>query len=142
MTETTRREFVTASVLATAGLCLGGLGCDKPATSGVTPTDGVLTLDPASHPELGAAGGSLALDVEGGDPILLVHVEGERYVALARKCTHVGCKVVFEGGEVVCPCHGSRFATDGSVLEGPAKLPLTNYPISRKGNLIEIRVGS
>jgi cytochrome b6-f complex iron-sulfur subunit len=142
MAETTRREFVTTSLLASAGMCLGALGCDKPATRSVAPTDGMLSVDPASQPELSAEGGSLALDVEGGEPILLLHLEGDQYVALARKCTHLGCKVAFKEGEVVCPCHGSRFATDGSVTKGPAKEPLASFPVTRKGNLIEIRVGS
>ena len=38
------------------------------------------------------------------------------------RCTHMGCLLRFNGAERSwdCPCHGSRFDVDGSVLEGPA----------------------
>ena len=41
-------------------------------------------------------------------------------------CTHMGCPLEYNEAEnsFDCTCHGSRFAMDGTVLEGPAKAPL------------------
>ena len=46
--------------------------------------------------------------------------------AVSLRCTHLGCLVRFNAAERSwdCPCHGSRFDVDGTVLEGPATRPL------------------
>jgi glycine/D-amino acid oxidase-like deaminating enzyme/nitrite reductase/ring-hydroxylating ferredoxin subunit len=81
-------------------------------------------------------------ELEPGDSTL-VHVDG-RPVAVHRDaegalhgveatCPHMGCLVGFDRteGTWACPCHGSRFALDGSLLEGPATSGLTAYPVAR-----------
>jgi glycine/D-amino acid oxidase-like deaminating enzyme/nitrite reductase/ring-hydroxylating ferredoxin subunit len=46
--------------------------------------------------------------------------------AVSLRCTHLGCLLRFNSAERSwdCPCHGSRYSVDGSVLEGPATKPL------------------
>jgi Rieske Fe-S protein len=65
-----------------------------------------------------------------------VHRDAEgKMEALSPVCTHLGCIVHWNGMEKSwdCPCHGSRFRTDGEVIEGPAisALPRREIPGKR-----------
>ncbi len=42
------------------------------------------------------------------------------FVALSLVCPHLGCMVDVKDQSFDCPCHGSRFAQDGSLQKGPA----------------------
>jgi Rieske Fe-S protein len=50
--------------------------------------------------------------------------DGEGVFAVSLVCTHLGCIVKPTPTGFDCPCHGSRFGPDGSVLRGPAPTPL------------------
>jgi len=48
-------------------------------------------------------------------------------------CSHIKCTVAWNGIERSwdCPCHGSRFGLDGTVLTAPARKPLQQITIAR-----------
>ncbi|KUL69085.1 MULTISPECIES: FAD-dependent oxidoreductase [unclassified Streptomyces] len=65
--------------------------------------------------------------VRAGAGLCAVHRDEEgRLHTLSARCTHLGCIVSFNRAEQAweCPCHGSRFAPDGAVVQGPAVRPL------------------
>ena len=49
-----------------------------------------------------------------------------RLHAVGLTCTHLGCRLTWNTAETSwdCGCHGSRFDTDGNILNGPAVKPL------------------
>jgi Rieske Fe-S protein len=92
---------------------------------------GTLTLLFSAYPELQRPGGSVTGRPGGTGALLLVMaLQGGGHAAVSATCPHQGCTVGYPsgGGQLVCPCHGSRFGTDGALLEGPATVGLSSYP--------------
>ncbi len=52
-------------------------------------------------------------------------------IAVSRTCTHLGCRVNYLEDKkfIECPCHQSRFSTEGKLLHGPAKKDLPSFPV-------------
>jgi cytochrome b6-f complex iron-sulfur subunit len=62
-------------------------------------------------------------------------VRGEAGVAaISNTCTHLGCVVSTTEIGFDCPCHGSRYDADGTVLGGPAPRPLPWFKVSLAPN--------
>ena len=75
------------------------------------------------------------------------------FLALYRRCTHLGCVVPWlpderseDGlasiGRFNCPCHGSIFDRYGVVHAGPAPRPLDIFPISVEGRRVMVDTGT
>lgn len=77
-----------------------------------------------------------------GQPLLLVHREGDRFYALSAVCTHMGvCQLDWDPDrrQLVCPCHGGAFDVHGNVVQGPPSVPLPTYEVERLGDTLYIR---
>jgi glycine/D-amino acid oxidase-like deaminating enzyme/nitrite reductase/ring-hydroxylating ferredoxin subunit len=61
-----------------------------------------------------------------GERVAVFRDEGGRAHAVSAVCTHMGCILGWNPADRTwdCPCHGSRFALDGSVVNGPATAAL------------------
>jgi Rieske Fe-S protein len=131
--KTDRRTFLgTSAALATAAVVLPQLAFPEAARA----EDGALTAD------LGKVS-----DLDSGEPVLVTAqfrdgdgkqveeakyyvraVKGGGWVVLSAICTHLKCKIKYDGGKhnFVCPCHKSEFDLSGKVLKKPAKKDLPN----------------
>jgi cytochrome b6-f complex iron-sulfur subunit len=54
----------------------------------------------------------------------------DRFHVISAVCTHLGCTVQWRESAFQCPCHGSRFQPDGTVVAGPAPRPLSWFAVS------------
>ena len=81
------------------------------------------------------APGSAVKFKDSGKPAVLVHLDDGDFVAYSAVCTHQGCTVAYQGGELACPCHGSVFdpADGAAVVTGPATRPLPEIPVKVQG---------
>jgi cytochrome b6-f complex iron-sulfur subunit len=66
------------------------------------------------------------------DRRLFIIRDGGEFHAIAAGCTHLGCTVQWKEGvrQFDCPCHGSSFYEDGSVVGGPAPYALPWYALA------------
>lgn len=74
--------------------------------------------------------GEGAIVWSGGKKVAGFRDEDGHLHAVSTRCTHLGCEVAWNSAERSwdCPCHGSRFAPDGDILNGPATKPLGARP--------------
>jgi glycine/D-amino acid oxidase-like deaminating enzyme/nitrite reductase/ring-hydroxylating ferredoxin subunit len=93
------------------------------AAMGIAAAQGWLDaeLHPLKKEDRTPAEGTGVVGAERGEPVAISTVDG-RTCAVSAICTHLGGVVRFNDLEKSwdCPLHGSRFAADGTVLEGPA----------------------
>ena len=100
--------------------------------------DLIIDTTDSNYSVLANPDGSLAFNAVNGipNPGILVHRTSQDSVnVVSRYCTHLGCTV---GSNYVCACHNSRFSKDGSVLQGPASIPLKTYTATVNGDSILI----
>lgn len=64
--------------------------------------------------------------------------DAEGVYAVSTICTHLGCVVKSNPDGFECPCHGSRFASDGSVTRGPAPRALPWLKVSLSAGLVTV----
>ena len=130
-----RRRFIQAGV---GSLVLAGCGAAVMGYEFLSPN---VLYEPSPIVNAGKVDrypkGSVTTDPQNG--LYIVHGP-EGIYAMSAVCTHLGCLTTWkpESGTIACPCHGSKFRTDGTKIEGPAPKPLPwlKTQISDEGDLL------
>lgn len=115
----------------------GGSNNPPSNNTGITVTANAITVDLAAATTLAAAGGwTLVTSAR----VLIVNLGNNNFNALTSVCTHSQCdrNWTFNNNVFTCTCHGSRFNTNGSVVNGPATQPLRTYPALVSNNVLTV----
>jgi glycine/D-amino acid oxidase-like deaminating enzyme/nitrite reductase/ring-hydroxylating ferredoxin subunit len=103
----------------------GAVGVAKNLIEKLAPTPGDVKSEDGLVP---GSGGMMRV---GAQKIAVCRDEQGRIHRLSEACTHLGCGVRWNSFEQCwdCPCHGSQFAPDGTVLNAPAVKPLAEAKV-------------
>ncbi len=73
----------------------------------------------------------------------LTRLEDGGFLALSRRCTHLGCTVpwVAEEKQFLCPCHSSAFDIRGEVVRSPAPRALDLFRVTIENNVVMVDTG-
>ena len=86
---------------------------------------------PEATPVAEISPGSARVISAEGDKVAAYRDDEGTLHAVSAVCTHLGCVVDWNAADRTwdCPCHGSRFDSDGHVIRGPAKRDLEGKPL-------------
>jgi Rieske Fe-S protein len=120
-----RRDFLAKSAAAAAAIVVAGgcgdgqIGPPIPKVSGTgdptTPTEPGVTITISNFPGLANAGTLVDIQHERA----VIRTSATTFLAFSKLCTHQQCETNIRNNRFECPCHGSIFANDGSVIRGP-----------------------
>jgi cytochrome b6-f complex iron-sulfur subunit len=148
----TRREFCAKAGQCVSLLAIGSLAqaCGGPTSpSSSAPSlpsvagsivNGELVLQIASDSPLATVGSAARVQTTVGT-FLIARTSPDTFTALTAVCTHQQCSITgFTNQVYVCPCHGSRFNLSGGVVNGPASLPLREFPSRFLNDVVTITI--
>jgi thiosulfate dehydrogenase [quinone] large subunit len=79
----------------------------------------------AAASQLARGRAAIYRDPSDGQPDIIIRQPDGSLSAFSAICTHAGCEVGYEGGQIACPCHGGVYnPRTGAVESGPPPTPL------------------
>ena len=136
-----RNEFLKLLGTGTLAVCAGCAmeSCSSASNSNPVPAptnvDFTLDINVAPNTALQTPGGSVS-----NSGVIVVRVSTSEFTAVSQACTHQGTTVTYQPTpqNFLCPNHGSKFSTTGSVLLGPATSPLKKYNTELTGTNLRV----
>ncbi|MDQ6775196.1 MAG: Rieske 2Fe-2S domain-containing protein [Actinomycetota bacterium] len=131
------RAFADAATATRHAAPKSSAGSPPPAIAAPTSRlpAGAVKLGSSSH--LPAGQGATYADPTTGSPDIVVREASGQLVAHSAVCTHAGCTVGYQGGQLLCPCHGAVYdAETGAVISGPAPSPLARRKVIERAGEI------
>jgi cytochrome b6-f complex iron-sulfur subunit len=125
--EVTRRDFLNE--VAAGALGIAGLGSVVVTVKYLSPN---VLFEPPTSFRVGAPDDYPMNSVTyfADQKVYLVRT-GAGFFAMSAVCTHLGCITQWhpEANLVECPCHGSHYKKDGTVVHGPAPRALPHFAL-------------
>ncbi|MBI1803424.1 MAG: Rieske 2Fe-2S domain-containing protein [Ignavibacteriae bacterium] len=134
-----RKEFLSILGIGTAaivcGTCMDGCKQEDAVVNAPTNVDFTLDLSDPANSSLQSNGGYLYKN-----GVIVARTGSGAYIAVSMACTHQGTTVQYDlsNNRFHCPLHGSNFATDGTVINGPASSPLKKYNTTLSGTSLRV----
>jgi cytochrome b6-f complex iron-sulfur subunit len=152
-----RRNLMNLIVLGSGAVTVGGFGVPylaffmPPSVAGgsncVTARDKKgIEVDAKKYLEEKPEGDRSLVEGLKGDATYLIVKDDKTFQSygLNAICTHLGCVVPWSeaNNKFICPCHGSQYDEEGSVVRGPAPLPLALAHVDVQDNKVRLGLWS
>lgn len=138
-----RRSFLGSTALVMLPTLCGGCGEDDGLDALPAVVNKAIVIPLKDFPPLTKVGGSLVGRADGyASPIVIARVGDSTFAALDAICTHMECTVAYNALNMTldCPCHGSTYEVDGTVISGPAPRALNTLTAQSDGTTLTITV--
>jgi Rieske Fe-S protein len=143
-----RRDLLQVLCASAGAVCGGVAACGGGSVAPSNPLvalpgvrQGEIQIAVSQFPQLLKVGGGLVGESAGMvEPLAIVREQENRFLAVRALCTHMACILNYNelNATFDCPCHGSSFELDGTVIGGPARQPLRVLPTRFDGTMLSV----
>ncbi len=134
-----RKEFLAMLGVSAAALTIGSClnGCSTGGTTPAAPPTVNFNLDltQSANANLTTLGGYIY-----SNGLIVAKTNMGTFIAVSQVCTHQGSTILYQSSinDFFCPSHGSTYAPNGKVTQGPSVTNLKTYNTQLNGNILHV----